>query len=207
MIAGLAFAFWRFWQIVTLIPTLGMLAYFVNIFQKANQLTPNYILVLFITSVLATVWALVTVLRRKSTRRSAIFVALVDLGFVGAFIAGVYLLRFIGSANCTTFTPGDVSVSIGTNGVSGDNTSSLNTNKTCAMLKACFAFGIMNTIMFFITFVLLLFMHRHENETVVRETTYRRRSHDSRRGHSRSGGGGGSRRHSSSRGGSRNYYV
>ena len=40
MITGLFFAFWRLLQIVTLIPTLGMLAWFVHIYTKANQLTP-----------------------------------------------------------------------------------------------------------------------------------------------------------------------
>ena len=50
------------------------------------------------------------------------------------------------------------------------------------MLKACFAFGIMNTIFFFVTFVHLLFMHRGEREVTTKETYVRerKRSHDSR---------------------------
>ncbi len=44
MIAGLVFTFWRFLQIVTLIPTLGMLAWFVHRYTDANQLTPADIL-------------------------------------------------------------------------------------------------------------------------------------------------------------------
>ena len=49
------------------------------------------------------------------------------------------------------------------------------------MLKASFAFGIMNCIFFAITAFLLLFMHRrNEKEVVVKETYSRRRSHDSR---------------------------
>ncbi|MCJ1485567.1 hypothetical protein MMC06_005742 [Schaereria dolodes] len=180
MIGHLLFDLWRIFELLTLIPTLGMLAYFVHQYVVVNQLTPNYILVLFIVTVLASVWALVTLFRRKSVRRSAIFVGFVDLGFVGAFIAGVYLLRFISKANCTNFTSGPVSVTVGTNGVSGTNGNSFNTNKTCAMLKACFAFGIMNCIMFFITALLAWLMHRHERDVVVKETTVRRRSHDSR---------------------------
>lgn len=62
MIAGIFFTFWRIMEIITLIPTMGMLvrafsvtgicvgtnmkgkAWFVHQFQKANQLTPNYVL-------------------------------------------------------------------------------------------------------------------------------------------------------------------
>jgi hypothetical protein len=36
-IAGIFFTGWRLLQIVTLIPTVGMLAYFVNGFVSSNQ--------------------------------------------------------------------------------------------------------------------------------------------------------------------------
>ncbi|KAK4692623.1 hypothetical protein P7C71_g4617, partial [Lecanoromycetidae sp. Uapishka_2] len=208
LLSSLLFTFWRSCEILTLIPTLGMLAYFVHIFTKANQLTPSYVLTLFIVSVLGAVWAIATLFRHKSTRDSAIFVSFIDLCFVGAFIAGVYELRGISNANCTSFTNdgSGISVSLGTNGVSGNNPFSVNTNKTCAMLKASFAFGIMNCIFFAITSVLLLFMHRNrEDVTVTRESYSRRRSHDSRRGHSRSGSHSGRHRSSSQR--RNNYYV
>ncbi|MCJ1431807.1 hypothetical protein MMC27_001162 [Xylographa pallens] len=106
MIAGWIFGFFRLLEIVTLIPTLGMLAYFVNGYVNQNELTPNYILVLFIVSVLAAVWALVTLFRRRSTRESAAFVAFVDICFVGAFIGAVYTLRSIASANCVNASGG-----------------------------------------------------------------------------------------------------
>ncbi|KAL8810914.1 MAG: hypothetical protein Q9223_001972 [Gallowayella weberi] len=183
MIGGLLFTFWRFFQIVTLIPTLGMLAYFVHQFQKQNLLTPNYVLVLFIVSVLAAAWALLTVFRRKSTRDSANFVSFIDLCFVGAFIAGVYELRNIAQASCTNFSADNrFSLTINNSGVSGSSPFQLNVNKHCAMLKASFAFGIMNCIFFAITAFLLLFMHRtrKDDKDVVVKETYRRRSHDSR---------------------------
>jgi hypothetical protein len=110
-----------------------MLAYFVHAYVTSNTLTPDFILVLFITSVLAAAWALATVISYARARHSAMFVALVDLGFVGAFIAGVYELR----------------------GIANQNKWALNFNKNCAMLKASFAFGIMNCIFFFFTFVSL----------------------------------------------------
>ncbi|MCJ1276734.1 hypothetical protein MMC21_004541 [Puttea exsequens] len=179
-ISSIAFSFWRFMEIITLIPTLGMLAFFVHQYTIRNQLTPGSILTLFIVSVLACAWAIATWFRLSSTKRSALFVSFIDLCFVGAFIAGVYELRGIAKANCTTLKDnGPAYVSVGTNGVSGSNGLDLNTNKYCAMQKASFAFGIMNCIFFFITAFLLLFM-RNREEVVVKESYSRRRSHDSR---------------------------
>jgi len=146
--------------------------------------------VLFIVSVLATAWATATLLRHDSTRRSALFVALIDLAFVGAFIAGVYELRGIASQNCSNASGGVTSS--GGVGTSGDTVYisplsinytpfSLDVNKTCSMLKASFAFGIINCILFFVTFVMALFIHRHHRGVVVEKSeTIRRRSHESR---------------------------
>jgi len=192
MLGGLLFSFWRVVEIVTLIPVIGMLAWFVNGYTDANQLTPSFVLVLFIVSVLACAWALATLVRLGSTRRSALFVAFIDLCFVGAFIAGDYFLRGIGDANCSNFS--NASIYINNSGVYANG---FNINKSCAMLKASWAFGIMNTIFFFFTFVLALLLHRHHREVVVKEV--RRSRHSSRRGHSHSGS-----RRSSSR---RRYYV
>ena len=138
---------------------------------------------LFIVSVLGAVWAIVTLFRRKSTRDSAIFVSFIDLCFVGAFIAGVYELRSISNASCTNFSgDGVFSVSLGPDGASGTSGLHLHTNKTCAMLKASFAFGIMNCIFFFVSSLILLTMHRSRDRDVVvtKETYSRRRSHGSR---------------------------
>jgi hypothetical protein len=163
-------------------------------------LTPSSILVLFIVSILACAWALATVIRLGSTRRSALFVAFIDLCFVGAFIAAVYELRGIGGANCSSFRTSPIYVQIGPFGYYGEQVGgkwSLSINKNCAMLKASWAFGIMNTVFFFITSILAVFLHRHERTVVVKEV--RRSRHSSRRGHSR-----GSHRSSSGR---RSYYV
>ena len=152
------------------------------------MLTPAYILVLFIVSVIAAFWAIDTLIRFSTTKRSAIFVAFVDLLFFGAFIAGVYQLRFIADADCSHWEGGSVWVSLGPFGEYGQNVKhySLHINKTCAMLKASFAMGIMETVFFFWTALLALFLHTRGQEVVVKETTVRRRSHSSRRGHSSS---------------------
>jgi hypothetical protein len=175
-------------------------AWFVDGFDDNNQLTPRFILVLFIVSILACAWAIATLVRLGSTRRSALFVAFVDLLFVGAFIGAVYELRGISDADCTNFEQGSIYVNLGPFGYygrQGGQSWAVNINKNCAMLKASWAFGIMNIIFFFITFILALFLHRHQREVVVKEV--RRSRHSSRRGHSHSGS-----RRSSSR---RRYYV
>ncbi|KAJ5500002.1 hypothetical protein LT330_002487 [Penicillium expansum] len=200
MIGSVFFIFNRLVEIVFLVPIIGMLAYFVNGYLKANQLTPPYILVLFIVSVIAIFWALDTLIRFSTTKRSAIFVAFVDLIFFGAFIASVYQLRFIANADCAHWNGGSVWISLGPFGSYGqrtDNPLSLDVNKTCAMLKASFAIGIMETAFFFWTALIALFLHHSRTPTVVKETTtVRRRSHSSRRGH---GSGSHSRHRSSSR--------
>ena len=129
MLFGIFFAFWRFMEIITLvslpstrsnqstfpkaptnllhqIPTLGMLAFFVHIYASHNALTPNYILILFIVSVLGAVWAICTLFTYHRAKSNALFVSFIAICFVGAFIAGVYELRFISHANCTNVTSG-----------------------------------------------------------------------------------------------------
>ena len=155
-LSGALFIFWRIVELVTLIPIIGMLSWFVNGFNSSNELTPNYILVLFIVSVLAGAWALFTLIGYARTRHSALFVALVDLLFVGALIGGVVVLRGIAHESCTNFSAGSFYVSLGPFGYYGRQSNSpwaANVNKPCAMLKASFALGIMNIIFFFITFV------------------------------------------------------
>jgi hypothetical protein len=158
MLPGILFTFWRSCQLLTLIPVIGMLSYFVNVFTKNNQLTPAYILALFIVSVLAAFWALATLLAYGMTKWNAHFCAFVDLLFVGAFIAGVYYLRGITNYDCVSFPTGQKAssgIDLGFAQLNGAITMPY-FNKTCSMLKASFAFGIMNIIFFFITFVSLL---------------------------------------------------
>ena len=145
---------------------------------------------LFIVSVLAAAWALATVVRMDSTRRSALFVSFIDLCFFGALIAGVYYLRGIASANCNTVSGGfDVTGGVSSNPDSitispvGINYTpfTVSANKTCNLLKASFALGIIDVVLFFQSAILALLLHRHERGTVVKtSTSYRRGSHSSR---------------------------
>ena len=120
--------------------------------------------------------------RHDSTKRSAHFVAFIDLCFVGALIAGVYELKNVDKVNCVAISGG---VNIVGNVITGFDINytpfNITAFKTCALLKASFALGIINIIFFFATFVLAWMMYRRE-QVVVKETvvTSRRRSHDSR---------------------------
>ncbi|KAI1845511.1 hypothetical protein JX265_011620 [Neoarthrinium moseri] len=183
MLFAVFFAFWRFMQIITLIPTMGMLAWFVNGYVNQNALTPNYILVMFIVSVLGLAWAIFTLFSYHRSSTNALFVSLIDLGFVGAFIAAVWFLRDITNYDCV-----NVSATNGFDayfGIFGSVHSNFGIdttfNKTCAMLKACFAFGIMNCIFFFFTAVLAWFhgdrMSSADRKSYYRETHYHRHGH------------------------------
>lgn len=155
-LSGFLFICWRIFEIIFLLPPMGMTAWFVSGYVSNNELTPNFVLVLFITSVLALVWALATLFNYLRARHDALFVALVDLGFMGALIAAVVELRFIANANCGNYIADPSFYGLGAFGyqswLSGNGWAS-NPNKTCSVLKASFAFGIMDIIAFFITFV------------------------------------------------------
>ncbi|KXT03636.1 hypothetical protein AC579_1590 [Pseudocercospora musae] len=171
-ISGFLFLSWRIFEIITLVPIVGMLGWFVHIYDSNNLLTPDYILVLFIVSVLALAWTVFTTINYLRARHDALFVAVVDLGFVGAFIGGVVVLRFIADQNCSNFHVGNSYLSV-------------SFNKQCAMLKASWALSIINIIAFFVTFLLALLVHRNhrDDDAVVLKRTY----HSSRHGHRRSG--------------------
>jgi len=180
----------RIGQIITLIPIVGMLAWFVEGFTKANALTPTSILVLFIVSTLALPWAMFSLFSYARSSRNANFVALIDFAFFGALIASVYYLRGIASADCTTVTAtsSDWTVELGDIRASGPGIDiDWRTNKRCAMLKASFALAIINIISFFIT-ACSAFFHGggfgDYEETHVRSRSHHSDRHSHRRSHS-----------------------
>ncbi|KAK7547701.1 hypothetical protein IWX49DRAFT_556102 [Phyllosticta citricarpa] len=183
-LSGFFFICFRLAEIITLIPIIGMLSWFVHGYVEQNALTPDFILVLFIVSVLACAWAIATLVAYARARHSALFVATVDLAFLGALIAGVVLLRGIADQDCVNFSAGSFYLDLGVLGYYGRNTNSewsLHANKACAMLKASFAFGIMNCVFFFFTFLFALLVHRRyrDDDRVVVRRTY----HTTRRSH------------------------
>ncbi|KAL1584033.1 hypothetical protein WHR41_08129 [Cladosporium halotolerans] len=193
-ISGFLFLSWRIFQIILLVPVVGMLSWFVHGYVESNQLTPNFILVLFIVSVLALAWTFATLFNYLRARHDAFFVALIDLGFVGALIGGVVTLRGIADADCSSFSAGSLYVDLGPFGYFGrqsDSPWAVNISKNCAMLKASWAMSIILILTFFVTFLLALLVHRnHRNDDRV---VVKREYHTSRHGHRRSSSRGGSR--------------
>lgn len=133
---------------------MGMLAYFVDVFNRNNALTPEPLLLLFITSVLALAWAVFTLFSYHRSSANARFVALVDLAIFGTLIAAVYLLRFINDAQCVAAPARPWYAAVGAPSDLGWGPP----DKPCAMLKACFGLGILNVILFFVT-ALAAFSH------------------------------------------------
>ncbi|KAI3340143.1 hypothetical protein F4824DRAFT_497725 [Ustulina deusta] len=182
MLFAIFFALWRFLQIITLIPTIGLLAYFVDGYNKLNALTPTYILVLFIVSVIAAAWAVFTLFSYHRSSANAVFVAVVDVLFVGAFVGAVYQQRFLADADCARVVRGSsVDVSLGVFGSASVNgVAGVRVDKSCAMLKASFAFGILNAIFFFFTAVIACLhgdrIGARDRKTYVRETHAHRHS-------------------------------
>lgn len=123
-----------------------MLSWFVNGFIKNNQLTPTYILVLFIASVLAGAWILFTLIGYAAARHSGWFLAFIELCFFVTFIAGVYELHNWAGQSCN---------SIDVNSYKAISLGPFNyqLSKSCNMLKACFALGIIDILLLFWTFV------------------------------------------------------
>ncbi|KAH0438368.1 hypothetical protein CKAH01_09025 [Colletotrichum kahawae] len=184
MLFAMAFAGTRFLQIITLIPTMGMLAWFVDGFVKSNVIVPNSILVLFIVSVLALAWAIFTLFSYHRSSANALFVAVIDLGFVGAFIAAVWYLRGINWVDCTDLSRnGQWTANFpGLFSISGPRLSFI-TNKPCAMLKASWVFGIINCILFFFT-AALAWMHGDRLSKSYERKSYHHGHHRRHRSHS-----------------------
>lgn len=180
---------------------MGMLAYFVHGFVSVNALTPDLYLVMFIVSVLGLAWSIYTLFSYHRSSANASGVALIDLGFVGAFIAAVWYMRIMAQADCTAVREGDPwTVSLGIFGSASFNTFDVQVNKTCAMLKACFAFGIMNCFFFFFTSILAWWhgdrLASKDRKSRSRSGSYTRETHYHRDGHRSRSHGGGSRRSS-----------
>ncbi|KJZ75371.1 hypothetical protein HIM_05297 [Hirsutella minnesotensis 3608] len=202
MLFALIFVCTRISQIVTLIPVMGMLAWFINIFVSNNALTPDSILILFIISVLALAWAVCTLFSYHRSSANARFVALVDLGIFGTLIAAVYELRGIANADCVP-NPAPGRLWYPLVGAPG-NLGWPSADKPCAMLKASWAFAIMNIIFFFTT-AIAAFSHGDQLTTTRVVYTDDRRSyrssshHHHHHHHSRSRSGRSRSRHSSHR--------
>lgn len=162
MLAGTAFFFLRILQILTLIPTWGILAYFVDQYSETNSAAPDTILCLFVVAILATVWALATLFMFTGRRYTELWVSIIDLCFFGVLIAGVVLLAPLAeNTDCVQ-------------GFAGNGGWGMTWEKSCMMYKAAWALGILNIILFFITAVLAAVIWRHGRDLAYTDRPRRR---------------------------------
>jgi hypothetical protein len=180
MFFAVTFVALRIFQIITLIPIMGMLAWFVDIYNDRNELTPEPILILFIVSVLAVAWTVFTLFSYHRSSRNARFVTLIDLGFFGALIAAIYELRGIADRDCTSIEEDRFSVGGGGFTLTGPGFE-ISSDKPCAMLKASWALAIINCILFFIT-AIVAFLHG-DSDHGDRKYSSRSSHHHYRHGH------------------------
>ncbi|KAA8893639.1 hypothetical protein FN846DRAFT_503411 [Sphaerosporella brunnea] len=153
MDTGLLFSLLRVLELLTLIPIWGMLSWFVNAWQPATT-PPDYILFLFIVSLLATVYALLTLLDYRANRWTPLYVSLLDLCFFGVLIGGVVVLApYAQHTDCLSYTAAPRVVYYG-NGSGSFSAGALAANRQCLMLKASWGLGVVDVLLFFFTAVL-----------------------------------------------------
>jgi hypothetical protein len=189
MIFGLLFGTVRVFQILTMLPAVAVLGYFVHGYTAVNILTPGYILTLFIAATIAFVWAFGTLVLLGCTRRSGILVCIIDVAIWGGLIAGVYALRAIGPSDCDNAYYGNISVDLGPFGIWGASWGSPyagNINQNCGLLKGAWVLAIINLFLWPASAGLALLNHeREELKEHHEETREYRNERDTRSSHSR----------------------
>ncbi|KAF8442741.1 hypothetical protein BGX38DRAFT_1067915, partial [Terfezia claveryi] len=162
------FPFVRALQLLTLIPIWGMLAWFVHQYDKNSQSTPAEILVLFIASLAGTAWALVSFFQFHHSIGLSLLVFVMDMVILGGLIAGVVFLRSVRNQDCTVVSV-PITVTWGDHSSSWDNGRGwdISFKKSCMMLKAAWALGIVDCVLFFISALLALFIYRRNERVVV----------------------------------------
>ncbi|KAK6329793.1 hypothetical protein TWF730_006092 [Orbilia blumenaviensis] len=179
MLSSALFTGVRILEVIIAIPIIGMLGWFIDPYVDNNQTPPDGLLTLFIVSILACAWALVTLFQFHRYRSvSGPFIAVIDIGFVGAWIAGIYLNRGISDADCSNFSV-PVGVQIGDNTYSAGDRWSASVNRPCAMFKASWILSIIECVLFFVTCLLswtLYRSYRYDTRHVHKEYTGGRRS-------------------------------
>jgi len=179
MLSSIIFTLCRILQILLLLPMVGMLGYFMHPYVQSNSDAPTWLLFMFIISILACAWCLITLFQFHTSYIHSLFVLVIDIAFFACFIAGVVLMDFVKGWNCVSASV-PVGVQVGDHGWSGGNDWSLRAKRTCTMLKVSWVFGIINIILFFLTAVFALQLH-HRSADRAAAPAYKERSPRRRR--------------------------
>ena len=175
MVSGPLFALFRVLEILTLIPVWGMLAWFIDAYQPAQP--PDSILYPFVVALLATPWALLTLLLYRRAGWTPLYICIVDLVFFGLLVGSLVLLApSARHTNCITY-----SATATTNGLAGSGaTVTVAANRQCMMLKSVWALSIVDCILFALTTALAGHLW-HRSGAAVYEDAPRRHHRRSRR--------------------------
>lgn len=178
MLSGIVFTLTRLLQILLLLPMVGMLGWFINPYVQSGSSEPTWLLFMFVISILAAAWCLITLFQFHASYIHSMVVLLIDVAFFACFIAGVVLMDFVKHWNCVSANV-PVGVQLGDHSWSGGNSWSANVKKSCTMLKVTWVFGIIEILLFFLTAVFAWGLHRrsfdHAGAPVYKERTVRRR--------------------------------
>lgn len=123
-----------------------MLAAVVHGYLGGNEVTPAFALTLFIVVVLAAFWILATLILYSVAKHNGYFVAFIDLCFFGALIAGVVEANSIATQSCSNYN-------ITSNAYKESGVWVYNFGELCNLVKASYAFAIIELILFFFTIV------------------------------------------------------
>lgn len=146
MLSGIFFILMRCIQLFFIIPPLGMLAAVVHGYLNGNEVTPAFALTLFVVVVLCAFWIVATMVLYGVAKHNGYFVAFIDLCFFGALIAGVVVANSIATQSCSNY-------SITSNAYKQSGVWVYSFGSLCNLVKASYAFAIMEIIFFFFTIV------------------------------------------------------
>lgn len=147
-IIALAYVGVRLFQIFLLLtPIVGLLAFFTDTTLSRFgfidiRLLPEGVAIIFITSIVALGWCILTIIALFVANLDGKFIAIIDLGIMGALIGGVVRLRFI-QFSCLVrrfFRTALTDLAF----------------RLCVSVKASWILAIIAVIMFFISAVLAL---------------------------------------------------
>lgn len=164
----------------------GILAYFVDTYNKAGLKTPDGVMLLFIVGILASIWTLSTLILYMRANIVPLWVVFWDVVAMALFIAGVVMIGNVTESNCVAYysswqqttwyrtewsangDPSDPATKIILGDTARetmyDETGPMVYNKPCSLLKAAFGLAIAAIVLFFFTALLGIGVYRDVKE-------------------------------------------
>jgi len=167
----------RVFQVLTLIPAWSIMAAIVAAYNDQNIKIPGGIICLFVTTLLASIWAFCILITTLRARNTALWIAFWDIVAMAILIAGVATTARMENT-CATVPITTIVVNSDGQQVSSSSNNNgsdpvMSTAQECALLKAAWGLAIANIFFFFIT-ALLAFLIYRKNEQFIEEVVEER---------------------------------